>query len=177
MPFRRLEPDRAQRQNQLFLHPQEYAMKRHPKPSLNGSSESRMYFLGPLAVLALLAAIVVLGRQLRLERQKAPPRPPVQVEELPPVQLQQWMTADAGAFVSRLVVGKLKPHPGQKTGDCDPDLGEQERDGACWMKTDVPPPCPKGKLQEDDGKCWRPIPKTARKPTSGEPRSGGVADP
>lgn len=94
-----------------------------------------------------------------------------------PLPLEQWATADAGPVVRRMVLGKLKPHPGQKTEGCDPELGEQERGGACWMKTELPPPCPKGKLQEDEGKCWRPVPKTARAPQSGDPRPGTIADP
>lgn len=126
--------------------------------------------------LLIVVAILAAGVTVLL----LPARKPVyvQAEELEaPVPLEQWTRPDAGALVSRLVVGKLKTHPGQKTADCDADLGEQERQGACWMKTEVPPPCPAGKLQEDEGKCWRPVPKTSRSPTSGELVPLGIAEP
>lgn len=99
-----------------------------------------------------------------------------------PVPLEEW-TADAGVVrpaIIEAVKAKLpSPAPGQKlAAQCDAELGEVAINGACWMRTDVTPPCPPKKLWEHEKICWRPIPKTARAPQSGEPlRPGGVADP
>lgn len=93
-----------------------------------------------------------------------------------PIPLREWTTADAGMVLRAVQSALPEPAPGQKTR-CEADLGEVELNGACWMKTDVPPPCPTGKLWKHEGKCWRPIPKTARTPTSGESRPIGVAEP
>lgn len=107
--------------------------------------------------------------------------PRTAVEETPsfdaPVPVEAWPT-DAGVLPAvRSVLAALPAVPGQKVGGCDPDLGEAEIDGRCWMKTEVPQPCPKGKLYPHEGKCWRPIPRASRAPTSGSPRPGGVAEP
>jgi hypothetical protein len=91
-----------------------------------------------------------------------------------PVPVEAW-PVDAGATPPVLAV--LPKVPGQKMGRCDPDLGEIELFGGCWMETKVPPPCPKGKLYTHEGKCWRPIPRAERTPTSGNRRPGGVAEP
>lgn len=99
-----------------------------------------------------------------------------------PVPLEEW-TADAGVarpIIAEAVKAKLPtPAPGQKlAAQCDAELGEVVINGACWMRTDVPPPCPPKKLWEHEKVCWRPIPKAARAPQSGEPqRPGGVAEP
>ena len=110
-----------------------------------------------------------------------PPRPldPPLLEA--PVPMQEW-TADAGAALPLtlgLATGSVPAlAPGQKpAASCDAELAEVPINGGCWMKTDVPPPCPERKLWEHEGACWRPIPRTAKAPTSGEPRSGNVAGP
>lgn len=125
-----------------------------------------------LAAGALVVAALVLS---------AVPRrvlPPVSEPLEAPVRMDEGWTADAGALpVLKAVLSRIPP-PGemQKKGGCDPDLGEAELNGGCWMKTDVPTPCPRGKLWEHEGKCWRPIPKVVRAPTSGGGRAGGVAE-
>lgn len=125
-------------------------------------------------VLATVAFVVgVASMSITTKKVRAPAHPAGE-ELAAPVPIEQW-TADAGALHPS-TLHLLPAVPGQKVGRCDPDLGEVEIDGRCWMKTDVPPPCPKGKLYPHEGKCWRPIPKSARAPTSGAPRPGGVAD-
>lgn len=130
----------------------------------------KLALTSPALVLGILALALVPGAMewLRPARQ-----PQLQAPALP-----AWSPTDAGALLARMLPGKLPP-PGEgwKTNGCDSDLGEQERNGACWMETKVPPPCPSGKLWEDEGRCWRPIPKTARAPTSGEPQRASVAGP
>lgn len=74
------------------------------------------------------------------------------------------------------------PSPRQRLKpNCDPDL-ERELRGACWVPVDVKP-CPRGKAYlndkgpEADGKCYARGMRAEPVPTSGEPRSAGVADP
>lgn len=107
----------------------------------------------------------------------APQTPPSPLE--PAVPLQEW-AADAGVYPTTLatVLRGLPRQEWQKPAEkCDPDLGEHPIDGGCWMKTDVPPPCPPGKLFKHDGICWRPVPRSARPPTTGEPSPLSIADP
>lgn len=121
-------------------------------------------------------ALLVGAASLSVATKRPRAEPPVAEELSLPVPVEHW-PADAGATPVHGPLGLLPEVPGQKVGRCDPDLGEVELQGRCWMKTDVPPPCPKGKLYPHEGKCWRPIPKTARAPTSGGRSPGGVADP
>ena len=124
-----------------------------------------------------LAAVALMVGAASLSVATKKPRPPPAEEEISlPVPVEHW-PADAGVTPAPQVLNLLPDVPGQKVGRCDPELGEVEIRGRCWMKTDLPPPCPKGKLYPYEGKCWRPIPKAARAPTSGAPRPGGVAEP
>lgn len=67
---------------------------------------------------------------------------------------------DAGA---RLGI-PLKPEAFQKTPPCDHEMGEVPINGACYAEMAKRPPC--GKLREHDGRCYRPIAKPERDPTS-----------
>lgn len=75
--------------------------------------------------------------------------------------------------------GKLpSPGPNQKrSGTCDPERAQVELSGGCWVATETPPPCPRAKQWEHEGKCWLPVAEAKPVPTSGEPRSAGVAEP
>lgn len=107
------------------------------------------------------------------------PDPVLDVVLEAPMPLEEW-TVDAGIVrkqTQQALLGKLpSPLPNQKTKDCDPELGEQERRGGCWMRTDVPPPCPKDKQWEEDGFCFRPIPRMAKTPTSGGGQVPAIAE-
>lgn len=123
----------------------------------------------------LLGAIV-----LTVVPKKAKP-PEAELET--PVPIQEFTPADAGVIVlptMRVVIGRLpSPGPNQKKPEhCDPELGEEAINNGCWMRTDVPPPCPRGKLWEHRDACWRPVAYAKPPPTSGDPRRpGGVAGP
>lgn len=95
----------------------------------------------------------------------------------PQVPLQTWAAGAApGQLLSAVAPGTLpSPLQNQKTSKCDADLGEQMLRGGCWMPTDKKPPCPAGKLWEYKDRCWRPIPRTALPPTTGEPPNMPVA--
>lgn len=131
-------------------------------------SASRWLVVAGIA--AMLGVPATLNRPIPL-----PNPPPMPVE--PQLPLQEWAT-DAGLpmLTSIIIPGTLPPPlPAQKTGGCDVEAGEQEIRGGCWTPIEGKiPPCPK-KLWPYDGKCWRPIPRTARPPTTGNPRTGAVA--
>lgn len=95
-----------------------------------------------------------------------------------PMPMQEW-TTDAGSMMvlAAVLPGRLPEPDAKQKRQCDRLLGEHELNGGCWMPTDVPPPCPEGRLWLHEDKCWRPIPKTARVPQSGEPRPVSIADP
>jgi len=106
---------------------------------------------------------------------KAPPPSPLEA----PVPLQEWTTADAGAMMARVVPGRLPtPGPNQlRAGQCDPERSEKEVNGGCWVKTEKPPPCPRGKQWEHEGACWLPVAQAKPVPTSGGGEAKGVANP
>ena len=145
-----------------------------PLSVLFSAERVKLALTSPALVLTLLALALLPGMKEWLLPARQPPPPG------PSPAIPAWAPADAGMLLARVVPGRLPP-PGEgwKTGGCDSDLGEQERNGSCWMETKVPPPCPAGKLWEDEGKCWRPIPKTARRPTSDDlrPQQSSVAAP
>ena len=60
-----------------------------------------------------------------------------------------------------------KPLPWQKVPPCDPDAGEVERRGACYLPIDQNPPCAR-KLVQHEGKCYRTLVKPKPQPVSGE---------
>jgi hypothetical protein len=130
----------------------------------------------PLPVVVALVVVLVPGAALW--GTGASPKPPEGPAPIgPQVPLQAWASSIPSARVlATSVLTKLpSPLPNQKTSKCDDELGEEEIAGGCWMVTDKKPPCPPGKLWEHEGRCWRPIPYSARPPTTGEPRSGNVA--
>jgi hypothetical protein len=125
----------------------------------------------PNAVQALIA-VFIFGAALVAVSQK-PPKARVEPSLEAPVPLQKWTTADAGT----LVLGAIpSPGPNQKR-KCDPDRAEQEINGGCWVETTTPPPCPRGKQWEHEGRCWLPVAEAKPVPTSGGSSSPGVADP
>lgn len=117
----------------------------------------------------LLAVVAFLTVPTRKEPSHHAQRPP----------LAAWSsTQGIQGMAMEAIQGALPdPLPGQKTKRCDPQLGEVERNGGCWMLTMVPTPCPEGKLWEDGGRCWRPIPVTKQEPTTGDPRTAPLAGP
>jgi hypothetical protein len=133
------------------------------------------------AVVWLLCAVVV-GVPLAAHSPGAVDAGPVLPSPLEPsVPLQEWATD--GGVRSITLASALQSIPdkvidGQKPADaCDPDLGERPINGGCWMLTEVKRPCPPGKLYEHEGQCWRPIPRRARVPTSGDVYPVNLANP
>ena len=126
----------------------------------------------PGAVVVGLAALVLVPAQLN-----GPALPlPAPVPQVP------LQAASVGAvphaFASVVRGGLPPPGPNQKrTGQCDGDQAQEEINGGCWVATTKPPPCPRGKLWEHEGKCWTPVAVLPREPTSGEPHRVPVAEP
>lgn len=124
-------------------------------------------------VVALLAIAGVLGLATSSAYRLAVP-------EAPPPLEQQW-TGGSGnvATMTADVVRRTLPDPDprQRRPPCDPDVGEEAINGACWIRLSVEK-CNTQKAFEHNGKCyWRalrpePLP---RSPTSGEGRPVGVA--
>jgi hypothetical protein len=114
------------------------------------------------ALLALLAYTIIVG----LHGACTQPRPVPLSRE--PVEHAEFLTdlnerPDAGV---RLGI-PFTPGPNQKTPPCDPEMGEVPINGACYAEMAKRPPC--GKLREHDGRCYRPIAKQERPPSSLKP--------
>lgn len=126
-----------------------------------------------LACAAVALFVLVLSET---PRPKVPPPTPL---EAPVPLLETTPTTDAGAIAARFIPGKLPPPgPNQlRAGKCDPEQSHVEINGGCWVKTERPPPCPRGKQWEHEGRCWLPVAPAKQLPQSGEPRPRGVADP
>jgi hypothetical protein len=135
---------------------------------------SRLHVIVPVAAVAALALVLTPGLALLLLQ------PPPGLLEAP--REQRW-TADTGNVAS-LAWAALRgvlppPDPRQKRAPCDPEVGEEDIGGVCWIRLAVEK-CPAGKAFPHNGKCyWRalrpePLP---REPTSGDGRPLGVADP
>lgn len=128
-----------------------------------------------LVVLALSAAPGMVGAAMALMHQEAPALPPGPMDE-------RW-TAGTGSVASlslMVVRGALPPpDPRQKRAPCDPEVGEEEFNGVCWIRLAVEK-CNEKKAYPHNGKCYwralRPAP-LPREPTTGEPRPLGIADP
>lgn len=96
---------------------------------------------------------------------------------------QRWTagTGSVASLATLTVRGSLPPpDPRQRKPPCALDVGEEEFSGVCWIRLDVPPPCPSGKAWERSGKCYMRVLEVKalpRDPTSGESRPLGVADP
>lgn len=92
---------------------------------------------------------------------------------------QEW-TSDA-SLSSGTALAALPIQEGQITTASACRWPNQMRRGACWIHVGgAKPPClpPDGNgapLFEDDGKCWAPVYRAARQPTTGEPLPGNVA--
>lgn len=104
---------------------------------------------------------------------------------VPPETPPAWSVGIQGPALGSLATAAIAELPvaihSQRVPPCDPDLERPIR-GACWVPVDVEP-CPRGKAYVHDngpgadGKCYARAMKAARSPTSGDPRSGSVADP
>lgn len=132
----------------------------------------RVHIVAPGAV--VLGALAVWLVPSQLQSPGLPLPAPV-----PQVPLQ---TASVGAVphvLASVTVGRLPPPgPNQKrSGQCDEEQAQVELNGGCWVATERPPPCPRGKLWEHEGKCWTPVAVLPREPTSGDARYGNVAEP
>lgn len=131
----------------------------------------RLRVVVPPAALVALAVILV-PSSIALFREPAP-------TPAGAVAPQAWTTDAPHGLVLSTVLHVL-PHPGpnqKRAEDCDADQAQVPINGGCWVETKKPPPCPRGKLWEHEGKCWLPVAYAARVPTSGEPRPLTVADP
>lgn len=100
---------------------------------------------------------------------------------------QPW-TVDTRAplmAVAEVARGALpSPLQGQHTRPEDCGWPAEMRNGACWIEVgSVKPPCtPPGnrrwsRLYPEDGRCWAPVLKAERPPTTGEPRPAGNEAP
>jgi len=134
----------------------------------------------PVIVAVLLAGIAPV-----IVMKQTPPPPPTPNPAIPQDADEQGSTVDVGAMyaLASVLPGRLpNPGPNQKrAGQCIEGL-EVEINGGCWVATDKKPPCPPPRggytLYEHEGKCWMPMARAARTPTSGEPRGTlTVADP
>lgn len=118
--------------------------------------------LNHLLVQALLSYCAIFGVQIACMPQRGSQL------VLSPVERDEMLAdvkerPDAGV---RLGV-PLKPEPFQKTPPCDAEMGEVAINGACYGEMAKKPPC--GKLREHDGRCYRPIARQERPPTSISP--------
>lgn len=133
----------------------------------------------PLFAFALLVggAVVLIRYPDQPHQAMQPPTnaeaPPAWAVDLSPTVLSSMRAAASGALP--------EPLEGQRRPPCDPDL-ERELRGACWIPVAVER-CPPGKAfvndsgPRADGKCYSRSMQAARGPTSGEPRTGSIADP
>jgi hypothetical protein len=102
-----------------------------------------------------------------------------------PVPSLEW-TTDASVFAPSMLASAYRgalPNPGpnqKRSGECEEDV-EVEINGGCWLATDKVPPCPAKKggwvFYAHEGKCWVPVAKAARMPSSGTPHPVSIADP
>lgn len=127
----------------------------------------RLKIVLPLAAVAIIAAALAPGAVMLLARPLVPQA----------AAAHEVATDGEVLFtMSRAVLNGLPVLENQKrAADCDPDRAQVVIDGGCWVKTDKPPPCPKGKLWEHEGKCWFPVAYGKPVPTTGEIRPGNVA--
>lgn len=128
--------------------------------------------MAPSAAVVGILALLVLPSQLQSPGLPLP-------APVPQVPLQAVSVgAVPHAFASVVQGGLPSPGPNQKrSGQCDGDQAQEEINGGCWVATNKPPPCPRGKLWEHEGKCWTPVAVLPRVPTSGELRPTPVAEP
>jgi hypothetical protein len=129
----------------------------------------------PQALLVIMAVALfpnILDRLLQIQTGPLPmPAPQVPMLETTPA-------AALPALAAIIPGGLPTPGPNQKrSGTCDPERAQIELSGGCWVATDTPPPCPRGKQWEHEGRCWLPVAEAKPVPTSGEPHRAGVADP
>lgn len=133
--------------------------------------------------------MLVLVMQVVRYTRVAPPEPVPSVEAVPSLQptTEVGWTTDGGTPLLMLnaVLSRKLPEPGQGQVNTATACKPPGRfvDGGCWIPVaDEVPPCTPTNgehrtMWPHDGKCWLPVPRTARGPTSGEPRPGSVADP
>lgn len=125
------------------------------------------------AIAAVMVGVSGLGVLLR--------EPVLGPAPLPAPQVPVLETTPAAAMpaLAAMLPGRLpSPGPNQKrSGTCDPERAQVEINGGCWVETKTPPPCPRGKQWEHDGRCWLPVAEAKPVPTTGDPRTTGVADP
>lgn len=152
-----------------------------PKPPPPVRPLAVSIIIGQLKVTVPVAAIIVLvlgasGVGVLLRESPG-------VATLPKASPAQRWTAGTGtmaALANAAVRGVLPPpDPRQKLAPCDSEVGEEEIEGACWLRLAVEK-CNDRKAYPYKGKCyWRalrpePLP---REPTSGDGLPLGIADP
>lgn len=152
-----------------------------PKPALLSLSakDLQLFLSSPGAVLVLLALAAtpgLVGELMPRAQQEAQAPTPLPVPQVP---LLDVSPASVRQVLGAALPGTLpRPGPNQKrAGTCDPEQAHVEIAGGCWVETKTPPPCPRGKQWEHDGRCWLPVAEAKPVPTTGEPRPLGVADP
>lgn len=143
------------------------------RPSALVLSTSALKVHIPLAMVVWLGVICA-SRAVAPTLEAGPVPLPV-----PQVPLQETTPAGSLPVLAAALPGSLpSPGPNQKrAGKCDQERSQVELAGGCWVKTDHPLPCPRGKQWEHEGRCWLPVAEAKPVPTSGEGRPLGVADP
>lgn len=152
-----------------------------PKPAaLRFSARDVKFFLSSpafvLVALALAAAPGLVGMLMPRSPQETTAPVPLPVPQVP---VLKTTPSAAMPALAAMLPGKLpSPGPNQKrSGTCDPERAQVEINGGCWVETKTPPPCPRGKQWEHEGRCWLPVADAKPVPTTGEPRPVGIADP
>lgn len=94
-----------------------------------------------------------------------------------PMQTASVLGMPLGAAAAALG-GLPEPGPNQvRAGEEGCNLDDFEvHNGGCWLQTSKTPPCPATQW-EHEKRCWFPVARAARVPTSGELRPRPVADP
>lgn len=129
--------------------------------------------------LVVLALLVPSGLWMGLGESR--PRAAVAPAPLPAPEVPLQESTPTGTLptlASVLPNALPRPGPNQKrSGTCDEERAQVEINGGCWVETKTPPPCPRGKQWEYEGRCWLPVADAKPIPTTGEPRTLPVASP
>lgn len=142
---------------------------------MSGPNTFRAATLFTVALMLGLGTVTVPLPHGHRQERDVPPMPleaPVPLLESTPASL------DGGAVLHMVLSSLPPPGPNQlRAGQCDPEQAQVTLNGGCWVQTQTPPPCPRGKQWEHEGHCWLPVAPAKPLPTSGGGSTQGVARP